>query len=368
MDMDGESLYLCIRDERYSDRSNSHGTTNDTRSVQGYNEPPTQSAVFYNSPNVHQPQQQFDAPNSFPNAFNNITNAYQPRWQFDASHNISNDFVAPYNDPTVYQPLGQIAAPGNCTNVSEPQSLSDSDAADILQQLEDILNDYHPQWGQSCHCGWSSDDANVFQPQLQDGAPNDCPNDNQPQWQFDASHDISNAFERQDEIVPLYNNPTVYQPLGQFAASGNWQNVSEPQSLIDAPDILQQLDDVPYSANCPKFFDRQSQLYLKRLYGPVFDDCDEVRRKIREYIFTSCPNAWTFTRAINVHHGSLKDFLHRRWKFFNHGAGSKVYPAAYYYFERMRVDHEEEKSKHRLWSEKHYPDGYDLTKSLFRMP
>ncbi|KAJ6640004.1 hypothetical protein Bhyg_12753 [Pseudolycoriella hygida] len=258
MDMD-ESLHLCIRDERYSDRSNSHGTTNDTRSVGGCCEPPSQSAVFYNFPNVHQTQRQFAAPNIFPKAFDNITNAYQSRWQFD------------------------------------------------------------------------------------------------------AYHDISNAFEPQDEIVAPYNKPTVCHPLGQIAASANCPNVSEPQSLSDAPDILQQLDDIPNSANSPKFIDRQSLHRLERLYGPVFDDCNEVRRKIREYIFKISSNVATFARAINVHHGSLGNFLFSRRKFFNYGAGSKVYPAAYYYFEEMRIAHHEEKSTHRLESEKHYLNGYQLT-------
>ncbi|KAJ6640000.1 hypothetical protein Bhyg_12749 [Pseudolycoriella hygida] len=350
MDMGDESLNLCIRDERYSDRSNSHGTTNDTRSVGGYCEPPSQSAVFYNFPNVHQTQRQFAAPNSFPNAFDNITNAYQSRWQFVAYHDISNAFepqdeiVAPYNNPTVFQPLGQIAAPGNCTNASEPQSLSDSDISDILQQF---LNDY--------------------QPQLQDGAPNGFPNDNQPQRQFDALYDISNDFEQQsNEIVAPYNNPSVYHPLGQIAASANCPNVSEPQSLTDALDILQQLDDIPNSANSPKFFDRQRLRHLRQLYGPVFDDCNEVRRNIKEYIFKISSNEATFARAINVHPKSLYRFLRQQRS--NRGAGSIVYPAAYYYFEEMRIDHHEGKSRHRLDREKHCPNGYDLARISFNMP
>ncbi|KAJ6639280.1 hypothetical protein Bhyg_12023 [Pseudolycoriella hygida] len=447
MDMD-ESLHLSIRDERYSDRSNSHGTTNDTRSVGGYCEPPSQSAVFYNFPNVHQTQRQFAAPNSFPYAFDNITNAYQSRWQFDAYRDISNAFesqdeiVAPSNNQTVNQPLGQIAVPGNCINVSEPQSLSDSDISDFLDQflsefgapsddanvilphLQDgapngFPNDNQPQRQFDtlydipnaseqqyeivapynnptvCHplgqiavpgnCtnvsepqslsdsdisdfldqflsefGAPSDDANVILPHLQDGAPNGFPNDNQPQRQFDTLYDIPNASEQQYEIVAPYNNPTVCHPLGQIAASANCPNVSEPQSLSDAPDILQQLDDIPNSANSPKIFDRQSVRRFERLYGPVFDDCEEVRRKIKEYIFKISAKESTFARAIKVHHRSLIHFLGQEGS--NRGAGNIAYPAAYYYFEKMRIAHHEEKSEHRKCSEKRFPNGYELTR------
>ncbi|KAJ6648546.1 hypothetical protein Bhyg_03776, partial [Pseudolycoriella hygida] len=105
---------------------------------------------------------------------------------------------------------------------------------------------------------------------------------------------------------------------------------------------------------------RQRLTYLKQLYGPVFEDCDEVRRNISEYMSTNSTNVATFSLVINVQHQSLKQFLAQ--KGFDIGAGSLAYPAAYYYFEIMRLSHREEKSRHRLESEKHYLYGYGLTR------
>ncbi|KAJ6640042.1 hypothetical protein Bhyg_12791 [Pseudolycoriella hygida] len=161
-------------------------------------------------------------------------------------------------------------------------------------------------------------------PPKQDVFYNNCPNVHQPQRQFAAPNNFLNAYERENQTVVPYKNPIVYQPIGQIAAPG-----------------------------------RQSLHYLKQLYGPVLEDCDEIRRKIRECTYTEMSKRG-FARVINVHPISLRRFLGQ--KGFNKGADNKVYPAAYYYFEIMRLSHREEKSEHRLLSEKHYPNGYEPTK------
>ncbi|KAJ6640005.1 hypothetical protein Bhyg_12754, partial [Pseudolycoriella hygida] len=158
-------------------------------------------------------------------------------------------------------------------------------------------------------------------------------NVHQPQRQFAIPNNFLNACKLENQILVPYNYPTVNQP--------QWQ-VRAPYSIAHV-------------------LGRERLSYLKRLYGPVFEDCDEVRRKIREYISTNSANVAKFARAINVYSESLRHFLNQ--KGFDNGAGSIAYPATYYYFEKMRMDHEEEKSEHRLWSEKHYPHGYKLRRS-----
>ncbi|KAJ6640010.1 hypothetical protein Bhyg_12759 [Pseudolycoriella hygida] len=333
-DLNSKRTTNTTRVERTSDNSSSHDKhhiyrilglekTTDTENVESCREPPNQSAAFDSSPNIHQPQGQLLAPSNF-------LNAYERYNQIVAFYYYAS-VRQPFGIPNVNQPQRQVGTPYNIALAFERPN-------------QTVFSHYY---------------ANVRHPQWQVGAPFGIYNVNQPQRQVGTSYNTAHTFERQDQIVLPYKNPTVDQPSGQIAASGNCPYVSEPQSLSDAPDILQQLDDIPNSADSPKFFDRQSLPDLKKSYGPVIDDCDEVRRKIREYIFKISCDATTFARAINVHPSSLTHFL--RQKGFGGGAGSKVYPAAYYHFEKMRIDHHEGISKHRKWSEEWYPDGYELT-------
>ncbi|KAJ6640009.1 hypothetical protein Bhyg_12758 [Pseudolycoriella hygida] len=321
--------------ERTSSNSSSHDKhhiyrilglekTTDTENVESCREPPNQSAAFDSSPNIHQPQGQFLAPSNFLNAYERY-----------------NQIVAPYYYASVRQPFG-------IPNVNQPQR-------QVGTPYNIALAFERPN-----QTVFSHNYANVRHPQWQVGAPFGIYNVNQPQRQVGTSYNTAHTFERQDQIVLPYKNPTVDQSSGQIAAYGNCPYVSEPQSLSDAPDILQQLDDIPNSANSPEIFDRQSVRRFKQLYGPVFDDCDEVRRKIKEYIFKISSSETTFARAINVHPASLKHFLGQEG--FNRGAGSIAYPAAYYHFEKMRIDHHEGKSENRRMSEKRFPYGYELTR------
>ncbi|KAJ6640029.1 hypothetical protein Bhyg_12778 [Pseudolycoriella hygida] len=267
--------------------------TTDTESFESCRESPNQSAAFLNSPNIHQLQRQFVAPNNF-------LNAYDKENQIVGSHNYAN----------VSQPQWQVGAPFDIPNVNQTQ------------------------W----QVGATYNIAHAFERQNQTVVSYNYANVRQPQWQVGATYNIAHAIERQDQIGVHCNNSTVHQPLGQIAASGNCPNVPEPQSN---------------SADCPKFFDRENLPNLKELYGPVFDDCDEVRRKIREYRSPIHPNASMFARAINVHRERLYSFL--RLKGFDNGATYELYPFAYYFFEMRRLDRQEEKSVHRLQSEKNFP-------------
>jgi len=103
----------------------------------------------------------------------------------------------------------------------------------------------------------------------------------------------------------------------------------------------------------------------------VYDNCDEVRRKLSVLIQSP---GMTQTRVCNklieCNSNALNKFLSK--KGWNQGAGSDVYENAYLFFEKVRIFNKEPKSKHRVKSEAENPAGYDLvnappTRKLIRV-
>lgn len=98
---------------------------------------------------------------------------------------------------------------------------------------------------------------------------------------------------------------------------------------------------------------------------PVYDNCDEIRRKIRAYLTEPSITQAGFLREIaktypvtkNIQSKLLNDFLGKK----GHDAGntSSVYYASYVFFEKIRIRDNKPKSKSRLENEKMY-DGSDI--------
>ncbi|KAH7323458.1 hypothetical protein BKA65DRAFT_435342 [Rhexocercosporidium sp. MPI-PUGE-AT-0058] len=94
---------------------------------------------------------------------------------------------------------------------------------------------------------------------------------------------------------------------------------------------------------------------------PVFDSCDEIRKKIRAYLAASNGTQAEFLREIAkpYHDGRkiqskvLNDFLGKKGPCA--GNTSAVFYGAYVFFEKMRIRDGKPKSKHRLDMEKAYP-------------
>ena len=100
---------------------------------------------------------------------------------------------------------------------------------------------------------------------------------------------------------------------------------------------------------------------------PVYDTCDEVRRKIRAYLTNPNVTQAGFLRAIAQTHPegkkfqskSLNDFMNKHGP--NAGNTSGVFYAAYVFFEKLRLKEGKPKSKHRLEMEKIYRNsGFDI--------
>ncbi|KAI0882054.1 uncharacterized protein GGS22DRAFT_196211 [Annulohypoxylon maeteangense] len=102
----------------------------------------------------------------------------------------------------------------------------------------------------------------------------------------------------------------------------------------------------------------------------VYDTCDEVRRKVEEHLDTPGITAAQFCRDIyaQLSQPTIKPFQSKQLNDFrnkqgsNAGCMSKVFYAAYVYFEKKRIAAGEPKSDHRvnmerIWGEK---GGFDL--------
>ncbi|CAG8957025.1 hypothetical protein HYFRA_00012505 [Hymenoscyphus fraxineus] len=98
---------------------------------------------------------------------------------------------------------------------------------------------------------------------------------------------------------------------------------------------------------------------------PVFDSCDEVRKKIEAHLrMPNVSNAGfrreitkTYPEAKAIQSKVLNDFLNKTGP--SAGNTSSVFYAAYVYFEKMRLRDGNVKSKHRVEMEKRHPSGFD---------
>ncbi|KAE9039472.1 hypothetical protein PR003_g2182 [Phytophthora rubi] len=90
---------------------------------------------------------------------------------------------------------------------------------------------------------------------------------------------------------------------------------------------------------------------------PVYDDCDEIRRKIDEFLREGLVTKAAFLRAMgNVNSNSMRRFMSLRR---GAGAANEVYRKAYAFFEKKRIVDGEEKTVKRLANEDlQGPEGF----------
>jgi hypothetical protein len=101
---------------------------------------------------------------------------------------------------------------------------------------------------------------------------------------------------------------------------------------------------------------------------PVYDSCDEIRKKIRAYLAKAGISQVGFLRDIaktymdgrKIQSKVLNDFLGKRGA--SAGNTSSVFYSAYVFFEKMRIRDGKPKSKHREEMEKHWASkgGFDV--------
>ncbi|KAK3398775.1 hypothetical protein B0T20DRAFT_438116 [Sordaria brevicollis] len=103
---------------------------------------------------------------------------------------------------------------------------------------------------------------------------------------------------------------------------------------------------------------------------PIYDTCDEVRRKIDAYLKRPGVTMAQFCRDIhaqykspsrpaNIQGSQLSRF--RGMKGAKSGATSTVFYGAYVFFEKMRIKENKPKTKHRVEMEAAWPEGFDRT-------
>lgn len=103
--------------------------------------------------------------------------------------------------------------------------------------------------------------------------------------------------------------------------------------------------------------------------APVYDTCDEIRKKINEHLKTPGLTAAQFCRDIyaQLHRPKGKPFQSKQLNDFrgkkgpNAGCTSQLFYAAYVYFEKKRIAEGRPKSQHRLKMEEIWPRKAALT-------
>jgi len=95
---------------------------------------------------------------------------------------------------------------------------------------------------------------------------------------------------------------------------------------------------------------------------PIYDDCNDIRRKIRALLRTPGFKVTHWLREIgNINNNSYQRFM--RGTGAAAGAENGTYIAAYKYFEKVRIAEGKKKSVKRLRMEKDHPRGLTLRDS-----
>ncbi|EPQ60830.1 hypothetical protein GLOTRDRAFT_118914 [Gloeophyllum trabeum ATCC 11539] len=92
---------------------------------------------------------------------------------------------------------------------------------------------------------------------------------------------------------------------------------------------------------------------------PIYDDCNDIRRKIRALQKTPGFKITAWLREIgNINSNSYGRFMKATGP--TGGAENGTYVAAYKYFEKIRILEGKKKTPKRLRTEQELPQGYDL--------
>ncbi|OWY98170.1 hypothetical protein PHMEG_00031128 [Phytophthora megakarya] len=84
---------------------------------------------------------------------------------------------------------------------------------------------------------------------------------------------------------------------------------------------------------------------------PVYDDCDEIRKKINYYLGEKTVTKAAFLRALgDVNSNSLRSFMNLK-RDVGSGAANVVYRTTYIFFEKKRILEDGKKNKKRLENE-----------------
>jgi hypothetical protein len=90
----------------------------------------------------------------------------------------------------------------------------------------------------------------------------------------------------------------------------------------------------------------------------VYDDCDDVRKKLNELIDSKIITQTALMKHLGVTTNTLRRFLTVSGK--REGCAINVYKFAYIMFEKLRIAQGQPKSRKRLQTERERPQGYSL--------
>eukprot|EP01084_Bolivina_argentea_P049268 90631_1 len=94
--------------------------------------------------------------------------------------------------------------------------------------------------------------------------------------------------------------------------------------------------------------------------GPIYDDCNDVRKNILTFLKRGIMTKTRFLKEIgNVASNSYSSFAGMGPLKLS-GASNKTFPKAYHWLEKLRIAEGVKKSKKRLKNELEYPNGFPL--------
>jgi len=137
--------------------------------------------------------------------------------------------------------------------------------------------------------------------------------------------------------------------------------VSKSSKKAAVSDVLQLIQGV----TLPRIVVEADSSISEKNYGefPVYDSCDDVRKKSLEFIANGTKTA-AFLRLIDVNPKSWNSFMEFRGGgdvvYCQPGAGNTAYPKAYAFFEKIRIANNIAKSQKRIQFEAQFPNGYSL--------
>lgn len=113
-----------------------------------------------------------------------------------------------------------------------------------------------------------------------------------------------------------------------------------------------------HAAKAQALFDKANAVTLDE---PVYDDCDDVRKKIHELIESKAVTQAALLKELDVNSNSLRRFLTTKGK--REGCSNGVYTAAYVFFEKLRIAEGKPKTGKRVKAENEMPTGYSLQRN-----
>ncbi|OCH96525.1 hypothetical protein OBBRIDRAFT_787082 [Obba rivulosa] len=164
---------------------------------------------------------------------------------------------------------------------------------------------------------------------------------------------------KSDAIASVEEEVDAKSPVGSDSEGENALPVAKKARVSDAPEASSSTKK-KIKQTKPQYQSWQEvPLEAEEDEVPVYDDCNEIRRKIR--LLQKTPG-WKVTQWLkdigNVNNNSYQRFMKASGP--TGGATNGTYYCAYVYFEKVRIMEGKKKTAKRIRNEQEWPNGMPL--------